>query len=79
MGSYSCTIQVLQPGKLAHGTVGHMAKEISRRHVDYLIYDGGSVSGYVASVTHRQSPIPAGGLEIPLMLTFRHSNLVILV
>ena len=37
---------------------------------------GGSVNGTVISTKHRTSPIPAGGLEIPLLLTFSCSKAI---
>ena len=40
-------------------------------HVYYFITaEGGTVSGTVLSTNYRYSPIPAGGLEIPLKLRF---------
>ena len=50
--------------------MGHIPREISR-HVHFFIKtEGGKVNGHVKSLTYRSSPIPAGGLEIPLQLTF---------
>ena len=51
-------------------TVGHIPSEISR-HVHFFIKtEDGKVIGHVKSLTYRPSPIPSGGLEIPLQLTF---------
>ena len=36
----------------------------------FIKADSGSVHGYIGSLVYRASPIPAGGLEIPLRLTF---------
>ena len=37
----------------------------------------GTVKGYVADLEKRKSPIPQGGVEIRLKLTFQHANLSI--
>ena len=37
----------------------------------FIKTEGGSVNRKVFSVKYRPSPIPSGGLEIPLMLTFK--------
>ena len=51
-------------------TVGHIPREISR-HVYYFIKTkGGFVNSSVISTKYRPSPIPSGGLEIPLLLKF---------
>ena len=51
-------------------TVGHIPGEISR-HVHFFIKtEGEKVNGYVKFLTYGPSPIPSGGLEIPLQLTF---------
>ena len=40
----------------------------------FIKSEGGSVNGTVISTKYRTSPIPAGGLEIPLLLTFSCSK-----
>ena len=50
-------------------TVEHIPREISR-HCFYFIQEGGSISGHLLSTNYKVSPIPAGGLELPLLLTF---------
>ena len=52
-------------------TVGHIPLEISRHTYFFLTEEGGQVCGTVMSVVYRSSPIPGGGLEIPLNLTFK--------
>ena len=32
--------------------------------------EGGNITGHLISTTYKVSPIPAGGLEVPLLLTF---------
>ena len=36
--------------------------------------EGGEISGYLVSTNYKPSPIPAGGLEVPLLLTFSVKN-----
>ena len=42
----------------------------------FIKSEGGSVNGTVISTKYRTSPIPAGGLEIPLLLTFSCSKAI---
>ena len=42
----------------------------------FIKSEGGSVNGTVTSTKYRTSPIPAGGLEIPLLLTFSCSKAI---
>ena len=51
-------------------TVGHIPREISRHLHFFIKTEDGKVIGHVKSLTYRPSPIPSGGLEIPLQLTF---------
>ena len=46
-------------------TVGHVPLEISK-----FCYHGGDIEGKVIDIRPRRSPIPSGGLEIKLLLTF---------
>ena len=55
-------------GKLE--TVGHTRREVSRHTYFYIEKEGGLIDGSVLSTRYRPSPIPSGGLEIPLMMTF---------
>ena len=69
---YSCAIKALvgQPPQLK--TVGHIP-----RHVFFFLKEeNGIIKGTVHSTKYRPSPIPAGGLEIPLMLTFKSTRFV---
>ena len=73
---YSCAIKALvgQPPQLK--TVGHIPREISRHVFFFLKEENGRIEGTVHSTKYRPSPIPAGGLEIPLMLTFKSKRFV---
>ena len=51
-------------------TVGHVPLEISKI-CHYFIIHGGEISGTVEDSKPRRSPIPSGGLEIKLNLTFK--------
>ena len=39
--------------------------------------EGGSISGNVESLAYRQSPIPQGGLEIPIIMKFSCDRYII--
>ena len=67
---YACAIKIKNPFFDSLITVGHIPREISR-HVQFFIKtEGGKDIDHVKSLTYRLSPIPSGGLEIPLQLTF---------
>ena len=54
-------------------TVGHLPREISR-FCFYFVNYGGQLEGRVRNPRYRQSPIPSGGLEIPIRLIVRKQN-----
>ena len=66
---YCCKIQT-KNDEQRWVTVGHIPREISRFVFFFLRDEGGSVKGELLSTQYRPSPIPAGGLEVPLKLTF---------
>ena len=68
---YACAIKVKNVFYDVWDTVGHIPREISRHTYFFLTEEGGQVCGTVMSVVYRSSPIPGGGLEIPLNLTFK--------
>lgn len=51
-------------------TVGHVPLEISKI-CHYIIIHGGEISGTVEDSKPRRSPIPSGGLEVKLSLSFK--------
>ena len=67
-----CAVKAMvqNPAKLA--TIGHITRGILRHVYFFLKEEGGKVEGFVFSTKHRPSPIPAGGLEIPLLLRFKN-------
>ena len=75
----SIHIHVLCSIKIKNGfydsliTIGHISREISHVHF-FIKTEGGKVIGHVKSFTYRPSPLPPGGLEIPLQLTFTCDN-----
>ena len=73
---YSCAIKAMvgQPPQLK--TVGHIPREISRHVFFFLKEENGRIEGSVHSTKYRPSPIPAGGLEIPLMLNFKSTRFI---
>ena len=67
---YACVIRIKNKCIFNLITVWHILREISR-HVHFFIKrKDEKVNGYVKSLTYRPSPIPSGGLEIPLQLNF---------
>ena len=57
------------PAKFA--TVGHIPRAISRHVYIFLKEEGRKVEGLDFSTKYRPSSTPAGGLKIPLMLSFK--------
>ena len=52
-------------------TVGHIQREDLRHTYFYIKEEGGHIDSSVLSTQYCHSPDPSGGLEIPLMMTFR--------
>ena len=66
---YACAIKVKNNFFDNWMTVGHIPREISH-HCFYFIQEGGSISGQLLSTNYKVSRITAGGLEVPLLITF---------
>ena len=49
-------------------TVGHIPREISRYVYFFIKQEGGKVNGKLNSLKYKASPIPTGGLEVPLSI-----------
>ena len=73
---YACAIRAKEEYFKGWKTVGHIPREISRHVYFFIKSEGGSANGTVISTKYRTSPIPAGGLEIPLLLTFSCSKAI---
>ena len=73
---YCCSIKAMVGLPQQLKTVGHISREISRHVYFFLKEENGQIDGTVHSVDYRPSPIPAGGLEIPLVLNFKSSSYV---
>ena len=73
---FCCAIKAMvdKPPRLK--TVGHVPREISRHIFLFLKEENGKVDGFVYSTQYQPSPIPAGGLEIPLKLTFKSPSFI---
>ena len=67
---YACAIRAKEEYFKGWKTVGRIPREISRHVYFFIKSEGGSVNGTLISTKYRTSPIPAGGLDIPLLLTF---------
>lgn len=74
---YCCKITITRVDRIGPVTVGHIPRELSR-FVFFFLHEGGSVSGTVASLTPNTSPIPEGGLEVPILMHFTHRSKAIL-
>ena len=67
---YSCAIKTKHEHYVGWKTVGHIPREISRYVYFFIKQEGGRVYGKLKSLKYKPSPIPAGGLEVPLLLKF---------
>ena len=65
---YCCAVKISSGGSLV--TVEHVPREISRFVYFFIRDEGGNVEGTLLSTRYCPSPIPAGGLEVPLKLNF---------
>ena len=55
-------------------TVGHIPREISRYVYFFIKQEGGRVYGKLKPLKYKFSPIPSGGLEVPLLLKFESQD-----
>ena len=65
---YCCAIKTMVSGKLE--AVDYIPREVSRHTYFYIKEEGGRINYSVLSTRYRPSPIPYGGLEIPLIDDF---------
>ena len=54
--------------------MGHIPREISRHVYLFLKEENDLIDGTVHSMNYRSSPIPAGGLKIPMIFNFKSSG-----
>lgn len=73
---YCCAVKAMAGNPIQLRTVGHIPREISRHVYFFLKEENGKVDGLVYSTKYRPSPIPAGGLEIPLLLNFNSTRYI---
>ena len=67
---YPCVIKTKNPYFNDWKTVGHIPRKISRYVYFFIKEENGNVSETLKSLKHKLSPIPSGGLEVPLLLKF---------
>ena len=70
---YACAIKIKNRFFDNWITVGHIPREISG-HYYFFMKEGDEISGYLVSTNYKPYPIPAGGLDVPLLLTFSVKN-----
>ena len=67
---YACAVKAKEKYFDGWKTVGYVSREISRYIYFFIKKENGKITGNVKSLNYKPSPIPSGGLEIPLQLTF---------
>ena len=67
---YACAVKAKEKYLDRWKTVGLVPREISRYICFFIKKENGTFTGNVKSLNYKPSPIPSGGLEIPLQLTF---------
>ena len=71
---YSCAIKAKHEYFTGWKTVGRIPREISRYVYFFIKQEGGRVYGKLKSLKYKPSPIPSGGLEVPLLLKFESQD-----
>ena len=67
---YACAIKARHSYFVGWKTAGHIPQEISRYVYFFIKEENVKVFGTLKSLKYNASPIPSGGLEVPLSLTF---------
>ena len=71
---FTISLRAKIPGKLTDfDIVGHIPREISR-FCHYFMNYGGKIEARVRCTKYRPSPIPSGGLEIPILLVIKKGD-----
>ena len=72
--TFAISLSAKIPGKLTkRDIIGHIPQEISRFCHYFINYDG-AINDRVSNMRYRPSPIPSGGLEIPIMMELIKEN-----
>ena len=66
---YACAIKTKHKCFNTWLTVRHIPREISR-HCSFFLKKGGNITGHLICTNYKISPIPVGGLKVPLLLAF---------
>ena len=67
---YACAIKARHFCFVGWKAVGHIPREISRYVYFFMKEENGKVFGTLKSLKYKVSPIPSGGLEVPVLLIF---------
>ena len=67
---YACAVKAKEKYLDGWKTAGHVPREISRYIYFFIKKENGKIAGNVKLLNYKPSPIPSGGLEITLQLTF---------
>ena len=70
MNLYACAVKVKHKYFDGWKTVGHVPREILRYIYFFINKEGGTISDNVKSLNYKLLPVPSGGIEVPLQLTF---------
>ena len=71
---YSCAIKAKHEHFTGWKTVGYFPREISLNVYFFIKQEGGRVYGKLKSLKYEPSPIPSGGLQVPLLLKFESQD-----
>ena len=66
---YTCVIKIKHKFFDTWLIVGHISRELSSYRY-FCLKEDGNITGHLICTNYKESPIPAGGLEVPLQLTF---------
>ena len=70
---YCCRITIKRVDRIGPLTVGHVPRELSFFY--FLFHSRGRLIYWtVVRITPKISPIPEGGLEVPILMHFTHEN-----
>ena len=66
---YACTIKIKHKVFDIWFTMGHVPRKYHAIAI-FFLKDGGNITGHLIYTNYKVSPISAGGLEVPVLLTF---------